>query len=102
MIGGVGNLTGLANLPGIGILGGAENARREGLVSMTVKGMTAEQVVSSLRKKGIRVHARKSDHYSGNILRPLTLESCIRVSMCHYNSVQEVAQFLSAMKDISE
>ena len=67
MIGGVGNLTGLANLPGIGILGGAENARREGLVSMTVKGMTAEQVVSSLRNKGIRVHARKSDHYSGNI-----------------------------------
>ena len=47
MINGVGNLTGLANLPGIGILGGAENSLREGLVSMTVKGLSAEKVVSS-------------------------------------------------------
>ena len=100
MIGGVGKLTGLANLPGIGILGGAENARREGLVSMTVKGMTAEQVVSSLRKKGIRVHARKSDHYSGNILRPLNLESCTRVSMCHYNNIEEVSEFLNAVRSL--
>ena len=97
MINGVGNLTGLANLPGIGILGGAENSLREGLVSMTVKGLSAEQVVSSLREKGIRVHARKADHYSGNILKPLNLESCTRVSMCHYNTIEEVSDFLNAV-----
>ena len=100
MINGVGNLTGLANLPGIGILGGAENSLREGLVSMTVKGLSAEQVVSSLREKGIRVHARKADHYSGNILKPLNLESCTRVSMCHYNTIEEVSDFLNVVRSL--
>ena len=100
MIYGVGNLTGLANLSGIGILGGKENALREGLVSITVEGMNAEEVVEALRENGIRVHARKADHYSGNILKPLNLESCTRVSMCHYNTIEEVADFLTAMRKI--
>ena len=100
MIYGVGNLTGLANLSGIGILGGEENALREGLVSITVEGMNAEEVVEALRENGIRVHARKADHYSGNILKPLNLESCTRVSMCHYNTIEEVADFLTAMRKI--
>ena len=100
MIYGVGNLTGLANLPGVGILGGEENALREGLVSIIVEGMNAEEVVEGLRENGIRVHARKADHYSGNILKPLNLESCTRVSMCHYNTIEEVADFLTAMRKI--
>ena len=100
MIYGVGNLTGLANLPGVGILGGEANALREGLVSIAVEGMNAEEVVEGLREHGIRVHARKADHYSGNILKPLNLESCTRVSMCHYNTIEEVADFLTAMRKI--
>ena len=100
MIYGVGNLTGLANLAGVGILGGEENALREGLVSITVEGMNAEEVVEGLRENGIRVHARKANHYSGNILKPLNLESCTRVSMCHYNTIEEVADFLTAMRKI--
>ena len=100
MIYGVGNLTGLANLADVGILGGEENALREGLVSITVEGMNAEEVVEGLRENGIRVHARKADHYSGNILKPLNLESCTRVSMCHYNTIEEVADFLTAMRKI--
>ena len=100
MIYGVGNLTGLANLPGVGILGGETNALREGLVSIIVEGMNAEEVVEGLREHGIRVHARKADHYSGNILKPLNLESCTRVSMCHYNTIEEVADFLTAMRKI--
>ena len=100
MIYGVGNLTGLANLPGVGILGGEANALREGLVSIAVEGINAEEVVEGLRENGIRVHARKADHYSGNILKPLNLESCTRVSMCHYNTIEEVADFLTAMRKI--
>ena len=100
MIYGVGNLTGLANLADVGILGGEENALRKGLVSITVEGMNAEEVVEGLRENGIRVHARKADHYSGNILKPLNLESCTRVSMCHYNTIEEVADFLTAMRKI--
>ncbi len=97
---GTGNLKGLADMPGIGILGGIENPLREGLVSMTLEGMNAPTLVSQLREHGIRVHARKPDHYSGGILKPLGLGGCVRVSLCHYNSIAEVAQFLAAMQSI--
>ena len=67
---------------------------------MTVAGMDAIDVVAALNNQGIRTHVRKADHYSGNILTPLGLPGCVRVSLCHYNSEREVAQFLTAMQDI--
>jgi selenocysteine lyase/cysteine desulfurase len=50
----------------------------------------------------VRTHLRKADHYSGNILDPLGVDGCVRVSMCHYNSIHEVAQFLAVMESIAE
>jgi cysteine desulfurase / selenocysteine lyase len=100
MLHGTGNLTGLADMPQVQIIGGVDNPRREGLVSLNVKGVDAGSVVSQLSDRGIRVHIRKADHYSGNILDPLGLPSCVRVSLCHYNTEREVAQFLTAMQDI--
>jgi len=100
MLYGTGNLTGLSEIDGIRIVGGVDNPRREGLVSFSMDALAAPQVVSRLNARGIRVHTRKADHYSGNILDPLGLDSCIRVSMCHYNSEAEVARFLQAMQEI--
>ena len=57
-------------------------------------------LVKELNSRGIRTHVRKSDHYSANILEPLGLESCVRVSMCHYNSEDEVIHFLTSMSEI--
>ncbi len=101
MIDGVGNLAGLRDMERVMILGGPDNAAREGLVSLTVAGVASVDVVEALNKQGIRTHLRKADHYSGNILDPLGLDGCVRVSMCHYNSVQEVAQFLAVMKELA-
>ncbi len=102
MLHGVGNQKGLADMPGVTVLGGVDNPRREGLVSLAVAGLPAPELVTALRARGVRTHTRKADHYSGNILNPLGMESCVRVSMCHYNSLGEVAQFLAAMRDIVE
>ncbi|WP_349369291.1 aminotransferase class V-fold PLP-dependent enzyme [Salinarimonas sp.] len=102
MIHGTGNLPGLKDLPGVGVLNGVDNPRREGLVSLTVDGMAAPDVVAALRERGVRTHTRKADHYSGNILVPLGLSSCVRVSLCHYNDETEVARFLTAMREIVE
>ncbi len=102
MIHGTGNLKGLAELAGVSIIGGLENPAREGLVSLTVAGMAAPDVVTALRERGIRTHTRKADHYSGNVLAPLGLEGAVRVSMCHYNTEAEVAQFLQAMREITD
>jgi selenocysteine lyase/cysteine desulfurase len=64
--------------------------------------MDAPDVVTKLRERGIRTHTRKADHYSGNILTPLGMDAAIRVSMCHYNTEGEVAQFLQAIREIAE
>ena len=102
MIHGTGNLKGLADMPGVTIIGGVDNPRREGLVSVIVDRMPSPEVVTKLRERGIRTHTRKADHYSGNILDPLGKADAVRVSMCHYNTMGEVAQFLQAMREITE
>ena len=101
MIDGVGNMRGLREMERITIIGGDDNPAREGLVSLTVEGMPAVDVVKRLNEEGIRTHLRKADHYSGNILDPLGLDGCVRVSMCHYNSIEEVSRFLSVMNEIN-
>ena len=101
MLHGTGNLDGLAEMEKVHIIGGIDNPAREGLVSLHVEGVSSVDVVAKLNEQGIRTHLRKADHYSGNILDPLGLDGCVRVSLCHYNSTHEVAQFLAAMKDIA-
>lgn len=100
MLLGIGNRRGLADMPGVGIIGGVDNPLREGLVAMTLEGKTSEELVGILRDHGIRTHARKNDHFSGNILNPLGLTGCVRVSMCHYNSIEEVKRFLDVMETV--
>ena len=101
LLNGTGNLPGLAELPGATILGGTDNPAREGLVCFALDHIPADEIVSNLNAQGIRTHIRKADHYSGNILTPLGLDAAVRVSLCHYNTLEEVAALLAAMKDIS-
>ncbi|MBT5917384.1 MAG: aminotransferase class V-fold PLP-dependent enzyme, partial [Alphaproteobacteria bacterium] len=74
MLYGAGGQEGLASMSNVFIIGGIDNPLREGLVSLAVEGKSAVDVVSALREKGIRTHARKNDHFSGNILGPLGRE----------------------------
>jgi cysteine desulfurase/selenocysteine lyase len=98
---GTGNLHGLAELPGVRIIAGADNEGREGVISLTLDNMDSVDLVAFLNARGIRTHARMDDHYSGNVLHPLGLKSCVRVSFSHYNTEAEVAQFLTAMNEAS-
>ncbi len=100
MIQGTDALTGLAGMTGVTIIGGADNPARRGLVSIYVDGIDSVDVVAALNDRGIRVHVRKNDHYSGNILIPLGEQSCVRISLCHYNTDDEVKELLKAMKEI--
>lgn len=102
MINGIGNLPGLRELDKVTVLAGDDNPAREGLVSIVVAGMSSLDVVATLNDQGIRTHSRKADHYSANVLDPLGLSDCIRISLCHYNTEQEVAQLLSAVKVMTE
>jgi cysteine desulfurase / selenocysteine lyase len=102
MVRGTGNLRGLADIPGLHIIGGPDNARREGVVSLWMDGQKSEEIVAFLNARGVRTHTRKADHYSGNVLNPLNLKDCVRVSFSHYNTLAEVAQFLTAINDYAE
>ncbi len=102
MINGTGNLPGLRDMDHITILAGADNPAREGLVSIVVRDTPSAQVVTRLNQEGIRTHIRKADHYSGNVLTPLGLSDCIRISLCHYNTEQEVAQLLTVLNEIAD
>lgn len=99
MLHGQGNRRGLAAMPGVTLIGGDRVEGREGVVSLTLAGMDSAALVTHLRDRGIRVHIRLNDHYCGNVLGPLGLASCIRVSVSHYNSPAEVARFLDAMEE---
>ncbi len=98
MMQGAGNLPGLADMPGVEIIGGTAIEGREGVVSLRCRSIGAADLVAHLRENGIRVHIRKNDHYCGNVLGPLGFDECVRVSMSHYNTEDEVRRFLSAMQ----
>ncbi|MCV6611928.1 MAG: aminotransferase class V-fold PLP-dependent enzyme [Amphritea sp.] len=85
---------GLLSTDGITVVGTTDIMKREGVVSFGVKGWAAADLVTVLNDRGIRIHSRSNDLYSGNILRPLGLESVARVSLAHYNTVEEVEYFL--------
>ena len=101
-INGVEDQTGIRNLPGAYIVGGADNPYREGLVSYAFSHIPSVDVVSGLNDRGIRTHLRKADYFSGNILDPLGMESCIRTSFCHYNSKDEILALLKALAEITQ
>ena len=91
---------GLRDMPEVFLIGGYDNPAREGLVSIIVENRPCAEVVAELNQRGIRTHVRKADYFSGNILTPLNRPTCIRVSMCHYNTAEEVLKFLSALEEI--
>ena len=98
MINGANGQKGLRDMPEILVIGGHDSAGREGLVSIVVEGHPSADVVSLLNQNGVRTHVRKDDYFSGNILVPLNLPTCIRVSMCHYNTREEVVYFLQQLE----
>ena len=100
MIHGTDEQAGLIDMPQVYLIGGYDNPSREGLVSITAQGIACHELVSQLSERGVRVHIRKNDYFSANILTPLDLESCVRVSMCHYNSPTEVVYFLRSLEEI--
>ncbi len=100
MIDGVDGQRGLREMAQVKVIGGHDNHHREGLVAIVVEGVPSADVVSHLNNDGVRTHVRKNDYFSGNILDPLGLETCIRVSMCHYNSAAEVKKFLTSLESI--
>lgn len=100
MLNGIDNHAGLNAIPGIRVVGGGDNPRREGLVSFSIEGHDCTEIVRQLNEANIRTHVRKNDHYSGNVLGPLGMPTCVRVSLCHYNTPGEIKELLGALHTV--
>jgi selenocysteine lyase/cysteine desulfurase len=98
---GDGNVPGLTDHPDIAVIGPSDTTNREGLVSFTLRGTASPDLVRQLAERGIRVHARINDAYSGHILTALSLPDCLRVSLAHYNSPEEMRALLTAIAEIA-
>ncbi|MFH1007653.1 MAG: aminotransferase class V-fold PLP-dependent enzyme [Candidatus Latescibacterota bacterium] len=95
---GAGDLRGMLDLDGITVYAEvADLTIKEPQLIFNVAGMASGDVVSHLGARGIRVHNRVSDAYSRHTLSALGLEECVRVSMAHYNTPEEVDAFLSIL-----
>ena len=95
-------LTGLADFPGVTLVGPPTLEGREGIVSFNLDGLRAPELVRLFADRDVRVHARISDGYSGHILAALGIPDCLRVSMCHYNTLDEVRALLRALREIAD
>ncbi len=91
---------GLVAHEAVTVIGPAAVEDRAGIVSFNLEGMASTELVRRFAGRDIRVHARTSDAYSRHILEALGIEDCLRVSVCHYNTPDEVRLFLRALAAI--
>jgi len=101
MLWGVGGLPGLAQLDRVSVVGPVASEHRSGMVSFEIDGHPATEVVDALNADGVRTHARRQDYYSAGVLQPLGIESCIRASAGHYNSLSEIEQLLATVNRLA-
>ncbi len=101
LLNGDGSSKGLLATDGVAVIGRPSLEGREGIVSFNLAGISAPDLVQRFAANGIRVHARMSDAYSGHILAALGIPDCLRVSLCHYNTLDEVRRFLTVLQEIA-
>ena len=98
-------LEGLRSIPGALIYGVQDVAllhQRVPTVSFNLKHVSARKVASSLAAKGIAV--RDGHMYSPRLMRRLGLspeDGVVRASLVHYNTREEIGQFIEALDAIT-
>lgn len=98
---GTGGLAGLAQLDRVSVVGPVSSEHRSGMVSFEIGGVAAADVVDQLNADGVRTHVRKADYFSGGVLDPLGIDSCVRASASHYNSLPEVERLLATVNRLA-
>jgi cysteine desulfurase/selenocysteine lyase len=91
-------LIGLAEIPGIRVIGPAAGTVRAGLVSFDVDGVHAHDVGQYLDSRGIAV--RVGHHCAQPLHRALGLTATTRASAYLYTSTDDVDRFLAAVAEV--
>ncbi len=96
-------LRGLTSIPGVRIVGIADPMRldeRVPTVSFTLDGLTPQAIAAALAQREMYVWA--GNFYALSVTSQLGLEphGILRVGLAHYNTVDEIDRFLTAVEDI--
>ncbi|MBL9216809.1 MAG: aminotransferase class V-fold PLP-dependent enzyme [Opitutaceae bacterium] len=75
-------------------------AGREAVFAFSVAGAPTGRLVQEFGRRGVILHDRVSDAYSGHTLAALGVREVVRVSLAHYNTPAEVDAFLRALRDL--
>lgn len=86
---------GLAEIPGVLVLGPA--ARASGVVSFTVRGLHAQDLVMFANTRGIAL--RSGHHCAQPLLEQLGLASVTRASVYLYNTPEEMNSLLTTLRE---
>lgn len=93
-------VAGLAAIPTLTLLGAPADAHvaRSGIVSFTVRGVSAAAAAQALDVRGIAVRA--GTHCAQPLVRHLGVDACCRVSMGVYTTEHDVDRFLEAAESV--
>jgi cysteine desulfurase/selenocysteine lyase len=90
-------LAGLAEIPGLRVIGPAAGEARAGLVSVAVDGVHAHDIGQFLDEAGVDV--RTGHHCAQPLHRALGLTSSTRASSHVYTTLEEADRFVAALAD---
>jgi cysteine desulfurase / selenocysteine lyase len=103
LLNGTTDLPGLLRQESVEIYGEkAVSHSREAVYAFCIRGISAKEAVKRFGSRGIIVHDRSSDAYSGHTMARLGVDSIVRVSLAHYTSIAEIDCFLVALNEIIE
>ncbi|MDY7011282.1 MAG: aminotransferase class V-fold PLP-dependent enzyme [Planctomycetota bacterium] len=102
MMGGTDRARGMLDNVRVTVYGDKQNlATQETIIAFNVEGMSTADLVDYFEDNSVRLHNRISDCYSGHTLSAFGIEECVRVSLCHYNTLNEVSVFLKLLERVA-
>lgn len=96
------NIRGLKDMGRIRLMGWDGLARpRTGLISFRAAGLDSNDLAEKyFHEARISLSTREDNIYGRHVLKVLDVEDLIRASICHYNSPDEIREFLQATKKL--
>ena len=100
---GAGGQPGLLALPGVTVYGQTKDlTKQQAIIAFRMEGVAAGDIVRFLEARGVCVHTRTRDAYSRHTLEALGINECVRVSLCHYNTCEEIAVLLGLLRQVQK
>ena len=91
-------MEGMADMPGVHIMGGARPEDHQGIITFTIDGVHPHDVATIFDSQGICVRA--GHHCAQPLMDFLGVFSTTRASFAFYNTEEDVSRFLGCLKGI--